>query len=111
MKDNLKFSIYDEFDNEKYSISVTGAKITNQFDNADLKIYSPENKDKFEEVYQKYYDNYLLINDDKRRKITKDSLITALTITNPTPSKIQRENIWGPSYVYGIITDKRIKGF
>ncbi len=57
------------------------------------------------------YDNYLLINDDKRRKITKDSLITALTITNPTPSKIQRENIWGPSYVYGIITDKRIKGF
>ena len=34
------------------------------------------------------YDNYLLINDDKRRKITKDSLITALTITNPTPSKI-----------------------
>ena len=57
------------------------------------------------------YDNYLLINDDKRRKITKDSLITALIITNPTPSKIQRENIWGPSYVYGIITDKRIKGF
>ena len=57
------------------------------------------------------YENYLLINDDKRRKITKDSLITALTITNPTPSKIQRENIWGPSYVYGIITDKRIKGF
>ena len=57
------------------------------------------------------YDNYLLINDDKRRKITKDSLITALTITNPTPSKIQRENIWGPSYIYGIITDKRIKGF
>jgi hypothetical protein len=57
------------------------------------------------------YDNYLLINDDKRRKITKDSLITALTITNPTPSKIQRKNIWGPSYVYGIITDKRIKGF
>ena len=57
------------------------------------------------------YDNYLLINDDKRRKITKDSLITALTITNPTPSKIQRENILGPSYVYGIITDKRIKGF
>lgn len=57
------------------------------------------------------YDNYLLINDDKRRKITKDSLMTALTITNPTPSKIQRENIWGSSYVYGIITDKRIKGF
>lgn len=57
------------------------------------------------------YDNYLLINNDKRRKIKKDSLITALTITNPTPSKIQSENIWGPSYVYGIITDERIKGF
>lgn len=57
------------------------------------------------------YDNYLLINNDKKRRITKDSLKIAITIDNPTPSKIQRENIWGPSYVYGIITDKQIKGF
>ena len=57
------------------------------------------------------YDNYLLINDDKKRRITKDSLKIAIVIDSPTPSKIQQENIWGPSYVYGIITDKRIKGF
>ena len=57
------------------------------------------------------YSDYLLINDDKRRKITKGSLQEAITIENPSPSKIQQENIWGPSYVYGIITDERIKGF
>ena len=39
-----------EFDAEKYSTSVTGAKITNKFDNADLKLYSPENKDRFEYI-------------------------------------------------------------
>ena len=55
------------------------------------------------------YNDYLLINDDKRRKITKDSLQEAITIENPSPSKIQQENIWGPSYVCGIITDKRIQ--
>ena len=53
-------------------------------------------------------EDYILINDDKKRRITKDSIKTALTINNPSPSKIQREGIWGPSYVYGIITDKRI---
>ena len=55
------------------------------------------------------YDDYLLINNDKRRKITKDALAIALKIAAPTPSKIQQAKIWGPSYVYGIITDKRIK--
>ena len=54
-------------------------------------------------------DNYILINNDIRRKITKASIEKALTITNPTPSKIQKENIWGPSYVCGIITDIRIQ--
>ena len=53
-------------------------------------------------------DNYILINNDTRRKITKDAIERALTLENPTPSKILRENIWGPSYVYGIITDSRI---
>ena len=53
-------------------------------------------------------DNYILINNDTRRRITKDAIERALTIENPTPSKILRENIWGPSYVYGIITDSRI---
>ena len=54
------------------------------------------------------YGECLLINDDKKRKISKESIKTALMIENPTPSKIESEGIWGPSYVYGIITDKRI---
>ena len=53
-------------------------------------------------------EDYILINDDKKRRITKDLIKIALTINNPSPSKIQREGIWGPSYVYGIITDERI---
>lgn len=52
--------------------------------------------------------DYILINDDKRRRITIESLKTAALIDNPTPSKIESEGIWGPSYVYGIITDRRI---
>lgn len=57
------------------------------------------------------YSDYILINDDKKRRITKDTLKAAITIDNPTPSKIKNENIWGPSYVYGIITDERILSF
>ena len=53
-------------------------------------------------------DNYILINNDTRRKITKDAIERTLEIENPTPSKIKGEGIWGPSYVYGIITDIRI---
>lgn len=53
-------------------------------------------------------EDYILINDDKKRRITKDSIKTAITINNPSPSQIKQEGIWGPSYVYGIITDKRI---
>ena len=53
-------------------------------------------------------DNYILVNNDIRRKITKAALEKALTLINPTPSKIQKEKIWGPSYVCGIITDIRI---
>ena len=58
-----------------------------------------------------FYGKYILINNDKKRRITRDSLKIAIAINSPTPSKFQRENIWGPSYVYGIITDKRIRGF
>ena len=54
------------------------------------------------------YGDYILINDDPKRRITKSALEKALTIKNPTPAKIEEENIWGPSYVYGIITDNRI---
>lgn len=52
--------------------------------------------------------DYILVNNDKRRKITKLSFQKALSLENPTPSRINSENIWGPSYVYGIITDSRI---
>ena len=55
------------------------------------------------------FSEYILINADKKRRITKAALKIAIAINNPTPSKIQQKNIWGPSYVYGIITDKRIK--
>ena len=54
-------------------------------------------------------EDYILINDDKKRRITKDSIKIALTISNPSPAKIQREGLWEPSYVYGIITDNRIQ--
>ena len=53
-------------------------------------------------------DNCILINNDLRRKIRKDAIEKALRLENPKPSKIQKENIWGPSYVYGIISDSRI---
>ena len=53
-------------------------------------------------------ENFVLINNDRKRKITKDAVGKALNIENPTPSKIESEGIWGPSYVYGIITDNRI---
>ena len=54
-------------------------------------------------------DNYILINNDSRRKITKTNLSKALEIQNPTCSKIRNAGIWAPSYIYGIITDSRIK--
>ena len=54
-------------------------------------------------------DSYIIVNNDSRRRITRDYFEKALKINNPTPTKIQEDGIWGPSYVYGIITDNRIK--
>lgn len=50
-------------------------------------------------------DNYILVNDDPRRRISKANFEKALEIANPTPSKI---NLRGQSYICGIITDSRI---
>lgn len=50
----------------------------------------------------------ILINGDAKKSVSKEALEKALSIENPTRSKIEEEGIWGPSYVYGIITDKRI---
>lgn len=53
--------------------------------------------------------DFILINNDRKRLIKKEKIAKALLIENPSPSKIKSEGIWGPSYVYGIITDNRIK--
>lgn len=53
--------------------------------------------------------DFILINNDRRRRITREEIARTLLIENPSPSKIKSEGIWGPSYVYGIITDNRIK--
>jgi len=50
-------------------------------------------------------DNYILVNDDPRRRISKANFEKALKIVNQTHSKI---NLRGQSYIYGIITDSRI---
>ena len=49
--------------------------------------------------------DYILINDDCRRRISRKNFSKALEIENPTPSKI---NMRGQSYIFGIITDRRI---
>ena len=56
------------------------------------------------------YDDFLLVENKKNRKVSKESIEKAGKIENPNPSKIGSEGCWGPSYIYGIITDKRIKG-
>ena len=56
-------------------------------------------------------DDVIIINEIKGGRITKSSLEKAITLHNPTPRKIGLAGCWGPSYIYGIITDKRIKGF
>ena len=51
-------------------------------------------------------DNFIIINNNaKRGRITKEMLESALLIENPIPSKIGG---WAPSYICGIITDRRI---
>ena len=54
-------------------------------------------------------DNYVLIKNDPRKRITKTNFEMALQIQNPTCSKIGNDGLWWPSYIYGIITDSRIK--
>lgn len=55
-------------------------------------------------------DDVIIVDGIKAGRITKDSLVKALNITNPTPRKIELAGCWAPSYIYGIITDKRIIG-
>lgn len=57
------------------------------------------------------YGDLLMVDGIKAGRITKNTLAKALNINNPTPRKIELAGCWAPSYIYGIITDKRIKGF
>lgn len=56
------------------------------------------------------YDDFFVVVNIKGSRITKIYIEKALQIENPTPKKIELEGCWGPSYIYGIITDKRIIG-
>lgn len=49
--------------------------------------------------------NYILINNDSRRRVSKITIEKALKIKKPTPSKL---NVRCQSYICGIITDSRI---
>lgn len=57
------------------------------------------------------YDDFLMIENIKGSRITKSYIEKAFRIENPTPKKIELEGCWGPSYIYGIVTDERIRGF
>lgn len=55
--------------------------------------------------------DYLIVNGINGGKIKKDSFEKAIRIADPTPKKIESAGCWGTSYVYGIVTDKRIREF
>ena len=57
------------------------------------------------------YDDFLVVENIKGSRITKHYIEKAMRIDNPTPSKINLEVPRGGTYIYGIITDKRIKDF
>ncbi len=57
------------------------------------------------------YNDFLLIENKESRKITKSSIAKAMMIESLTPKKIELAGCWGHSYIYGILTDKRVKCF
>ena len=56
------------------------------------------------------HNDVVIIDGIKAGRITKSTLSKALSVPNPTPRKIELAGCWGPSYIYGIIVDKRIRG-
>ena len=56
------------------------------------------------------YDDFILINDLKSRKITKNIIEKGMQIEAPTPKKIELSGCRAQSYIYGIIIDERVKG-
>ena len=57
------------------------------------------------------YNDVIIVDGIKAGRITKSTLEKALNIPNPTPKTIELAGCWAPSYIYGIITDKRITEF
>ena len=45
------------------------------------------------EYFYVAFNDYILINGDKKRRITKDMFDMSIRITNPTPAKLQKANL------------------
>ncbi|MGM9598488.1 MAG: hypothetical protein ACI3VY_01075 [Faecousia sp.] len=58
-------------------------------------------------TYRVHSDCIIVVN-IKGAKIKKDCFERAIMIGTPTPTKIGKIGCWGPSYIYGTITDERI---
>ena len=56
------------------------------------------------------YNDCFLVNNLQSRRITKAMIEKAIALENPTVRKIEAEGCRGPSYIWGIIMDSRIKG-
>ena len=64
---------------------------------------------KLEGLYQNFLDELEYSNNEvDSKRINKKGIEQALNIQNLTRAKIAEEGIWWSSYVYGILTDKRI---
>jgi hypothetical protein len=51
----------------------------------------------------------LIVLENTNRNIPIGNIEKALSVINPSVVEFQRMNLQGPSYLYGIITDSRIK--
>ena len=56
------------------------------------------------------YNDYFLVNNLRSRRITKAMIEKAIALENSTVKKIEVEGCRGPSYIWGIIMDRRIRG-
>ena len=59
--------------------------------------------------YTYHIRNHQLILENTNRNIPYSNFETALTVVNPNIVKFEHLNLQGPSYIYGIITDDRIR--
>ena len=59
--------------------------------------------------YTYHIRNHQVILENTNRNIPYSNFETALTVVNPNIVKFEHLNLQGPSYIYGIITDDRIR--